>query len=352
MVVADGAIACFTAVLALLYWLDAAAPWHVYLILFVRALGTAFHDPAMMASTSLMVPKEQLTRVAGLNQTRGSITNIAGPILGALLVANLPIQAILAIDIVTAALAIVPLLFVEIPQPAGHSVTGKTAWDRVISVISETGDGFRYVWNWRGLFIYIAAWSLYPLLGQAGVALQPLWVRDHFGGGSAEWASVMAAISIGSVVGGIMMSTWGGFRRRMTTMVVGAFCFGLANFVRALLPADAFWVFVVFSFLMGPAAVMVVVPYRAILQACVPPDVQGRVFALDLGARYAMGPLGLAVLGPLADTVGVQTMMFLRGVGAILAGLIWFLTPSVRRLEDGPPSKSEPEKAREDDVTM
>src|SRR5690606_7648462 len=110
MLGADLAVAMTTAVLAYLFWTGAVEIWHVYLALFVRALGGAFHWPAMTASTSLMVPQEQLTRIQGLNQMLNGGLNIASAPLGALLVTLLPIQQVLLIDLVTAAFAIATIL--------------------------------------------------------------------------------------------------------------------------------------------------------------------------------------------------------------------------------------------------
>ena len=80
--------------------------WAVYIILLIRAAGGAFHSPAESASISLMVPKEQLARIAGLNQTLNGTLNIISPPLGALLIGWLPMQGVLAIDVGTAIIAI------------------------------------------------------------------------------------------------------------------------------------------------------------------------------------------------------------------------------------------------------
>ena len=61
--------------------------------------------------------------------------------------------------------------------------------------------------------------------------------RESHGG----WAS--AAFGLGSVAGGLLMSTWGGFRRRFVTMAGGFLVFGLVNLVRGLAPANAFWLY-------------------------------------------------------------------------------------------------------------
>ena len=106
MIVADSVVALSSAWLAWLFWTDAMQLWHVYVAMLVRALGNTFHWPAISASTSLMVPKDHLPRVAGLNQTIGGAVNILSPPLGALLLKVLPLHSIMAIDLVSAAFAI------------------------------------------------------------------------------------------------------------------------------------------------------------------------------------------------------------------------------------------------------
>ena len=342
MVIADGAIALFTALLAYLYWRGSVQMWHIYAILAVRALGTAFQDPAMTASTSLMVPKDQLTRVAGMNQTRQGITNIAGAPLGALLVTLWPIQAVLALDLVTAVLAIGPLLFIDVPQaeasPDQDSVTERGA---LRSVIGEMVDGLRYVWAWPGLCVVVMTWSVVPFFSQPAMSLTPLLIVDHFGGGPAELGWASSAFSIGSVVGGILMSTWGGFPRRFTNILVGVAGYGLTSLVRGMAPGNAFWLYVVATFLGGPSMGMASASWTATMQATIPPGVQGRVFSLIGSMMSAMGPLGLLLLAPRADQTGVQPMFLLRGGVLLVILFVWTFIPSVRNLEDGPPGVRE-----------
>ena len=106
MIVADSFVALVSAWLAYLFWADAMSIWHVYVVMLARAIGGTFHFPAMQASTSLMVPKEHLPRVAGLSQTMGGAVNILAPPLGALLLGFLRLHQIMAIDVATAAFAI------------------------------------------------------------------------------------------------------------------------------------------------------------------------------------------------------------------------------------------------------
>ena len=156
MVVADGSVALLTGVLALLFWLDLIQVWHIYLLLFLRSVGEGMHEPAMDASTTMLVPNEHLTRVAGANQVRRSLTFLSGPVLGALLLEVLPIQGVLAIDVLTALPAILPLLFLDVPQPAPAQAPDGEASSGWQAMARETREGLRYVWNWRGLFVMFA----------------------------------------------------------------------------------------------------------------------------------------------------------------------------------------------------
>jgi DHA3 family macrolide efflux protein-like MFS transporter len=294
----------------------------------------------MVASTTLMVPQKKLTRVAGMDQARDAMTRIAGAPLGALLVTVLPIQGILAIDVATALLAIVPLLFIQVPQPSAATLQGKTHDGGRRSLLRETGEGFRYLWRWRGLFIMIVSLSLVPFFHRPASSLRPLLISDHFRGGPVEWGWASATFGLGSAVGGLLMSTWGGFERRFVTMASGLLVFAGVNLVRGLAPANAFWLYLVATFLAGPATAMNSAALRAIMQSAVPPEMQGRVFSLQASLFRSMAPLGLAVLGPLADLTGVRPIFVMDGAACLLVLLIWTLTPSVRTLEHGPPEQA------------
>lgn len=117
MILADGFIALCTLALALLFRFGAAELWHVYALLACRSIGSAFHTPAMEASMPLLAPAAQLTRIAGVNQSLESASSIAGPALGALLLAFAELSDILLLDVAGALIACGSLAFVRIPNP-------------------------------------------------------------------------------------------------------------------------------------------------------------------------------------------------------------------------------------------
>jgi DHA3 family macrolide efflux protein-like MFS transporter len=334
MIVADTVIALFSAWLAYLFWTDALQIWHVYVIMAVRSVGGTFHWPAMSASTSLMVPKDQLSRVAGINQTVHGILQIVSPPLGALLVSLMPLHSIMAIDVVSAAFAIVPLFFVHIPQPERREAPVETASEAKPSLWNDIREGFQYVWSWPGLrSILIMATVLNFLLNPAS-SLIPLLITKHFGGEAAQLGWINSTWGVGVVIGGLLLSIWGGFKRRIVTSMLGLTGLGLGALLIGVAPASAFWLAVAGMFVLGFTNPLANGPINAIFQSVIAPDMQGRAFTLIGSACAAMSPIGMAIAGPVADALGVQAWFLVGGVACVLMSAYAFTNPTVMNIEN------------------
>ena len=333
MIVADSIIALVSAWLAYLFWTQAIQVWHVYVIMLVRAIGGTFHWPAMTASTSLMVPEEHLPRVAGLNQATGGAVNIMSPPLGALLLEILPLHDIMAIDVVTAAFAIAPLFFVRIPQPLQAVATTGTAETRP-SLWADMREGLHYVWSWPGLLAMCILAMLLNFLVTPAFSLMPILVTKHFGGQALQLGWMNSAWGIGLVLGGLILSVWGGFRRRIVTMLMGIIGLGVGALLVGLTPATAFPLALVGLFFGATMNSMCNGSAFALLQQVVAPEMQGRVFTLVMGLCNAMTPLSMAIAGPAADALGICTLYVMGGVAQILLGVGAFFVPVIMHLED------------------
>jgi len=333
MIVADGLIALATLVLAGLFWSGAVRIWHVYAILFVRSVAGTFHWPAMQASTSLMVPKEQLSRVAGMNQLVGGAFNVVAPTLGAILISALPIQGVLGIDVVTAALAITPLFFVAVPQPPRSVAASRDAGRS--SLLADLGQGLRYVWSWPGLLAVIFMAAIINLLLNPAYSLLPLLVTKRFNGQAQELGWMNSAQGLGIVAGGLLLSTWGGFRRRAFTGMTGLVGMGLSTLLLGVAPESAFWAAVASIAVGGLSNPIANGPLLAIFQSAVEPEMQGRVFTLLGALTSGLSPLGMAIAGPVADALGVQSWFIIGGLVCLLMGLAGFFWPAIVHLEDG-----------------
>lgn len=328
MVGADGLVALSTLALAALFAAGLAETWHIYAILLLRATGQVFHRPAMSATTPLMVPEEHLTRISGFNQAlQRGVMLISAPI-GALLLGLMPMQSILAIDIVTALIAIAPLLVVAIPQPP------RRAADPVEEgMLKEMSAGFRYLWGWKGLLILILLVTFNNVVVSPAFSLLPLLVSEYFSKGALELGWMEAAFSAGAILGGVGLGVWGGFKRRITTALLAFSLTGVPMLVIGFLPPTGYLAAVGAMF-----AAALVVPaingsFEAIFQSSVAQEMQGRVSTLITSLAWALIPLGMLAAGPVADVMGVQIWFIIGGAACLLTGLAGALIRSVREIE-------------------
>jgi DHA3 family macrolide efflux protein-like MFS transporter len=329
MIVADTIIALASLCLAYLFWVDALEIWHVYAVMFVRAVGSGFHWPAMEASTSLMVPEEQLTRVAGLNQTVKGMLNIVGAPLGALLMELLPLYGVMLTDVGTAALAVVPLFFVHIPQPER---TGAGEVQKQ-SILADVREGLRYLWAWPGMLAIIGMLVVLKVVLTPAFSLAPLLVSEYFHGTAAQLSLLEVVVGVGFVIGGLLLSAWGGFKRRIRTMMLGMTVGGLSLAALGFTPAAMFWMALVSLFLFGLMVPLIDGPFAAILQASVAPEMQGRMFTLVGSLLNLTSPLGLVIAGPVSDMLGLQVWYVVSGLLTTVAGLVGLLAPVVVNIE-------------------
>ena len=352
MLVADAGIALATIVLAYLFAKDLVTLHWIYALLFVRSIGGGFHYPSMLAATSLMVPRDQLTRVQGMNQMlQGALAIFSAPV-GAIAVELMTTQSILMIDVVTAAFSILPLLVMRIPETSAKlngqgQVETAPFWE-------DFKAGFRYIAAWPGLLMVILLAVLLNFLLTPTTSLEPLLVTKHYGGGAIELGWLKSAFGAGMLAGGILLSAWGGFKKRIVTSLVGISLMGLFFMLLGLFPGNLFMGAVAAAFLAAVMLPLVNGPLHAVLQVSVDPEMQGRVFTLVGSMASAMAPLGLLIAGPVADVLGVRAWYVIAGVVCSLTGITGFFLPAVMGLEDNRRSVPGEEKARpiEADVTV
>lgn len=330
MMVADSLIALMTVLLAVLFWRGEVQIWQVYLLMFIRSAAGGFHWSAMQASTSLMVPQKQLSRIQGINQmTNGGLNIISAP-LGALLLEILPVQGVLAIDVGTALLAIAPLFFIPVPQPGRAAADGEAG---ATSVWQDFKAGLKYAANWPGLVLIGLMATMINLLLTPAFSLLPILVIKHFNGQAFQLAWLESGFGVGVVAGGLLLSIWGGFKRRILTSMLGLLLIGFATLGIGLAPASAFSFAVLVTFLAGFANPLTNGPIFAVMQSVVEPGMQGRVFTLLGSVATAMTPLGLIIAGPVADKFGVQTWFILGGIVTAGMGVAGYFIPAVVNIE-------------------
>ncbi|MXY46983.1 MAG: MFS transporter, partial [Chloroflexi bacterium] len=283
-----------TLVVAVLYfggWLEI---WHLYIALAANGIANAFVVPSIEASVPLLVSEENLGRAAGLTQITTSLEVIVSPALAGLLVASVGLGVIFIVDFATFGASVILLLFSLIPRPPASRLEERSG------LMREFVFGLRYIRE-RPPFVYLMAlvtitMFLMPGIGYALSTPIALTVSDERSAGL-----ILSSFGVGAMVSGLLLTTWGGPKRRMSGILVGLALAGMASMLVGLRPnvplmmVGVFLVGVTFMFMFGLN--------RVIWQVKAAPEVLGRIFSLRVALGVGAQSLGVLVAGPLAQHV-------------------------------------------------
>lgn len=328
ILVADLMQALTVLVLIVFYWIGNVVIWQVLLMLAVRGIFQAFHEPTVSAITPSMVPKDKLSRLNGLNYLFSGAVRLVGPILAAVLLQAWQMHQILWLDVVTFLIAIVPLVMIKIPivriNEAGKSFR------------NELYEGFSFIRRARGMLtLTVIATSLNFLIMPFSTLL-PYFVKfDHLGGPS-ELALVMALLQGGILGGGLIMFLKKDFKKKVATTIASiavAFC-GYA--LIALTPRGSFWFMALGALVFALCIPIANVLMQTIMQIVVPLDMQGRVGSVTTALSMAAQPVGTLMSGVIVQFTPTSYLFLSCSLLGILVSISsWFFT-DVHHLEDLP----------------
>lgn len=320
MLISDSLVGVVTIVLLVLFRGDQLLIWHLFVAEFLIGTFESFQTPAYAAATTMLVPKDQLTRANGLQALALNASRVAAPFIGGALLPFIKLDGIMLIDVTTFMIAVVTLLLVRVPMPPSEDAVSAEN----TSTLATISFGLRYIWarpGLRGLMLLFAVVHLLAAVTYFGVL--PAMVLARSGGNELALASVQGALGIGGVLGAALMTLWGGTKRKIDTVLLGmalSFLFGdlILGFGRNPL-----------TWAVGAFIAQLFIPplssaNTAIWQLKTPPHLQGRVFAAKEAIITVPFALGFLLAGPLADRVFEPAM----AVGGAWAGQFNWLVGS------------------------
>ncbi|WP_157253009.1 non-ribosomal peptide synthetase/MFS transporter [Nonomuraea typhae] len=268
---------------------DRLAMPYVYLLCAITSLATAFQRPAYLAAVAQLVPKPFLGHANGFTQIGAGAGALFAPMLGAPLLAVLPLESILLIDVATFLVAVATLAFVRFPDRLFRK--------REEPLSRQIVHGWRYIAKRPGLRAVLSFFVVDHVLYAAGFALiVPLVLVEY---GVATLGLVLTAGGVGTLLGSLVMTVWGGTPRRADGMI--AFM-GLNNLGLLVIGAAGHpWLLVAGMFTMGFSESLTDGHWVALVQRKVGLELQGRVLATFMTTVTVVMPLAYLVIGPLAD---------------------------------------------------
>lgn len=315
MMVSDLASGVVTIIVLILYATGLLEVWHLYITAAISGTFQTFQWPAYSAAISTMLPKKQYARANGMISLAESGSGIFAPVLAGAILSFWGLNAIFAIDIISFIVAIGALLVVQIPNPkqteAGQESQG--------SLWQESAYGFRYILARPSLLGLQLLFLGANFMNALGFTLFAPMILARTGNNELIFGSVQSAGAIGGVIGGLVMSAWGGPKRLVYGVVFGWILTGIVQSVFGAGQTLPIWL--VAAFIVHTLVPLINGSNQAIWQAKVAPDVQGRVFAIRRLIAWVSAPLAQLIAGPLADFVMEPAMQ----EGGVLAGTFGWL---------------------------
>ncbi len=328
MIMADSFIAFCTLILAVLFYFDLAKISHIYVLLALRSVGSAFHMPAMQASVPLLAPKSELIRIAGINQVIQSVCNIAGPALAGLFITMMKMTNILLLDVAGAAFACLSLCFVFIPDPSHEERNSELhLWREAKEAIMEVRN--QYGLSWLFLLSILATFVIMPVS-----VLFPLMTLNHFAGNAFQVSLVEVSWGGGALLAGALLGLKK-YRWNEILLINGMYiALGLTFLFSGLLPVSGFIWFAVLTALGGVCGSLYFATFTTVIQSRIDPGVMGRVFSFYMSFSMLPSMIGLLSTGFLADSIGLGNTFIISGGFLCLIGIISFFIPSLISLKE------------------
>lgn len=327
MIYSDMFIALCSLVIGIMAFTNSVNVISIYVLLALRSIGSAFHGPSLQASIPLLAPQEELTRVSGINQMIMSVSNIAGPALGALLLTVSNLGFVMMFDVIGAIIALVSLLFIRIPTTPRSSESIQNP-----HVFREMKEGFLIIARNRGM-LWLFAFSVIVMLFLMPIAvLFPIMTLDHFNGNAYQMSVVEVIWGVGMVAGGALLGLLKLKSNEIILINVSYIILGLTFLLSGLLNSDGFVWFVILTALGGISGALYHSLFTATVQRVVVPEALGRVFSLFGSVSILPSLIGLTATGFIADKIGVVYAFLYSGIIITLLGIVAMLIPSMLAL--------------------
>ncbi|WP_265457767.1 MFS transporter [Enterococcus sp. HY326] len=299
--------------------------WLIFVSLFVRAVTQTFQTPTILSILPTIAPKEELTKVNGQLGMVQSANRIIAPGIGAFLFALMPLHLLLLLDVLGAVLGLLLLMFVTIPKTSGHS--GNTL------ALEDTKQGIKDLSSKNGLWIIVLIGALSSIFIMPAASMYPLITMGYFDGTVGDAGFVQIIYSVGMLVGGTIIGVFGNWKDRVKPLLISYLVLGITLAASGLLPsnkAGLVW-FIILNAFTGIAAPFFDTLLMAMIQQTFPVEQLGRIMGVVMALLSLLASLGLIFAGPIADSIGVEKLFVIAGLGIVMCAIInWLIVPARR----------------------
>ena len=346
IILCDSLQAFATFILIVLFLMNFTAIWLIFIFIAFRSVFQGFHQPTVSSVIPLMVPKDKLSRINGLNFLFSGLVQLIGPALGAVLSLFLEFQQILWIDIVTFCIALVPLLIIKMPSVI--SKESDTPKEKK-SFFKDFKEGLSLLTNVPVLINIIILAMFLNFLIQPLAVLLPYYVNTIHGGDISEYAIVSISLSAGTICGAVITTIKKKWNRKRLSSYIGIAIVLIGYAYLAFIPTGFFVMMIIGLFLMGINLPIINTIFQTIEQTIVPPDKIGRVMSIDSTLSMMIMPIGVILTGFLSIPLGVTNLFLYSAILGIVVTIATYAFTNIRHYDNEKKPDSDTLNASDED---
>ncbi|MEM8832711.1 MAG: MFS transporter [Cyanobacteria bacterium P01_G01_bin.19] len=303
MILGDAIAAGSTLGILILHLSGNLAIWHLYLTASINGGFGQIQQLAYSTSITLLVSPQKYTRANSMNSVVHYGSDIIAPAIAGILYPIIGLEGILPLDLATFGVAIATLVWIRIPQPTAEQENGETRergnLSRLGSFWSEITFGIRYIWQRDSLRILLLFTALFWFAHDFSDAIYEPMILARSDNNSQVLGIIFSIGGIAGVTGAVVLSAWGGTKKRVNGMLAGFMGAGLAKIIFGLGQNLTVWLPAQFcSSLTFP---LLGSSETALWMEAVPSKLQGRVFAANSLVLELISAISTLIAGPLSD---------------------------------------------------
>lgn len=315
IMLSDSIIALTTLILAIAFLSGYKNLGLVFVVLAVRSAGTGIQTPAVNSIIPQIVPQEHLMKVNGINSTLSSIIMFLSPAISGAILSIATLETTLFIDVITAIVGVGITSTIYIAKM-------KRKEEKTSSNISNISAGFAYMKQHKTIRNLLIYQILILFLISPSAFLTPLMVSRTFGMEVWRLTASEMTYSLGMVLGGVMIASWGGFKNRLYTTLLAGSIYGVIMIGLGL--SNVFLLYLVLNTFIGITSPCYNTPITVFIQEKIKPEMHGRIFSLMQISTSCALPLGMMLFGPMADYVPIQILLVSSGIAVIMITLLCY----------------------------
>lgn len=313
IIYSDSMIAISTLILAILFLMGYNQIWLLFFISAIRSVGAGIQTPAINAVIPQIASEEKLIKVNSINSTLQSVAMLISPAISGALLAGSTLEIIFFIDVITAIIGVSILSLINIPLHEGAKENSE------VGQIEHLKEGIKYVKESKFLTTFFTFHSLITFFIVPSALLTPLLVARTFG--DDVWLLTLneMAFFAGSIIGGIILSFWGGLKNRIKMIALSCILFGVFNILLGI--STFLWIYLGIMAILGIVVPFFNAPAISLLQEETTGEIQGRIFSIVQIIGTAVLPLGMVIFGPLSDILSIESLLIITGILLGLTGI-------------------------------